>query len=89
LVDWAWRIEHERQPSVTLQPIFGTNNPKVHYLLVIGRDHWLDDASHARLDWRRRDNGIQGQLTTIWTYDYFQRFVRRRLIEARMTYSST
>jgi hypothetical protein len=83
LVDWAWRIEQERQPSVTLQPIFGTTNLRIHYLLVIGRDHWLDDAAGARLDWRRRHNGIQGELTTIWTYDYFLGFVQRRMAEVR------
>ena len=34
LVDWAWRIDHERQPSVTLEAAFGTGDPQIHYLLV-------------------------------------------------------
>jgi hypothetical protein len=84
LVDWALRIDQERQPSVTLEPIFGTPDPKIHYLLVIGRDHWLDAAGSARLNWRRRHNGIQVQLTTIWTYDLFLDFVRRRIADAQV-----
>ena len=82
LVDWAWRIGQERQPSVTLQPIFGTPDPRIHYLLVIGRDRWLDAAGSARLDWPYRNNGIQGQLMTVWTYDYFLGFVQARINEA-------
>ena len=27
LVDWAWRIDYERQPSVTLEAAFGTADP--------------------------------------------------------------
>jgi hypothetical protein len=82
LVDWAWRIGHERQPGVVLQPIFGTTDPKIHHLLVIGRDHWLDATAGARLEWRRMHNAIQWQLTSIWTYDYFLGHVRRRIADA-------
>lgn len=82
LVDWAWRIDQERQPNVTLETIFRNTDPKIHYLLVIGRDHWLDAAATKRLEWRRTHNGIQGQRTTVWTYDYFLDFVRARVAEA-------
>jgi Domain of unknown function (DUF4263) len=64
LVDWAWRIDHERQPSVTLEAAFGTPDPQIHYLLVIGRDRWVGAAGRARLDWRQRHNGISGERTT-------------------------
>ena len=79
LVDWAWRIDQERQPNPTLEAAFGTSDPKVHYLLVIGRDHWIGDAGRARLHWRRLHNGISGQRTTIWTYDDLLAFLRARL----------
>jgi hypothetical protein len=79
LLDWAWRIDHERQPSATLEAAFGTADPKVHYLLVIGRDQWIGDAGRARLHWRRLHNGISGQRTTIWTYDDLLNFVSLRL----------
>lgn len=70
LVDWAWwRIDHERQPSATLEAAFGTTDPQIHYLLVIGRDRWIGAAGRARLDWRHRHNGISGERTTVWTYD--------------------
>jgi len=48
----------------------------------IGRDRWLDAAGSARLDWPYRNNGIQGQLMTVWTYDYFLGFVQARINEA-------
>ena len=79
LIDWAWRIDHERQPSVTLEAAFGTMDPRFHYLLVIGRDQWIGEAGRARLHWRRLHNGISGQRTTIWTYDDLLTFVRARL----------
>ncbi|MSP03646.1 MAG: DUF4263 domain-containing protein [Acetobacteraceae bacterium] len=79
LVDWAWRIDHERQPSATLAAAFGTADPKFHYVLVIGRDRWIGDAGRARLNWRRLHNGISGQRTTLWTYDDLLTFVRVRL----------
>ena len=79
LVDWAWRLDHERAPSVTLESVLGCGNPKLHHLLVIGRQHWLDAASEARLEWRRMHIGIANQRATIWTYDTFREFVRRRI----------
>ena len=79
LVDWAWRIDHERQPSATLAGAFGTADPKFHYVPVIGRDRWIGDAGRARLNWRRPHNGISGQRTTVWTYDDLLTFVRLRL----------
>ncbi len=79
LVDWAWRIEHERPPAVTLEPIFGTTDPEIHYVLIIGRDQYLDAASRARLKWRRKNNSIANRLTTIWTYDDLLGFVQRRV----------
>jgi hypothetical protein len=78
LVDWAWRIDQERQPNPTLAAAFGASDPKVHYLLVIGRDHWIGDAGRARLHWRRLHNGISGQRTTIWTYDDLLAFLTTR-----------
>lgn len=79
LIDWAWRIDRERQPSPTLDPVFGTPDPKIHYLLVIGRDQWFGGAGRARLDWRGLHNGISGQRTTIWTYDEMFAFIDDRL----------
>jgi hypothetical protein len=79
LVDWAWRIDHERQPSATLEAAFGTSDPRIHYLLVIGRDHWLGAAGRARLVWRHLHNGISGQRTTLWTYDDLYSFISDRL----------
>lgn len=79
LVDWSWRIDQERQPSSTLESIFGTPDPKLHYVLVIGRDRWINAASRARLDWRRKHKRISGQQTSIWTYDYLLAFLERRL----------
>jgi Domain of unknown function (DUF4263) len=82
LVDWAWRIDHERQPSATLEAAFGSTDPRIHYLLVIGRDHWIGAAGRARLDWRHLHNGISGQRTTVWTYDDLFSFVSDRLTAA-------
>jgi len=82
LVDWAWRIDHERQPSVTLEAAFGTVDPRIHYLLVIGRDRWIGAAGRARLDWRHLHNGISGQRTTVWTYDDLFSFIDDRLTAA-------
>jgi hypothetical protein len=82
LVDWAWRIDHERQPSATLEAAFGTADPRIHYLLVIGRDRWIGAAGRARLDWRHRHNGISGERTTVWTYDDLFSFVNDRLAVA-------
>jgi len=82
LVDWAWRIDHERQPSATLEAAFGTVDPRIHYLLVIGRDHWIAAAGRARLDWRHLHNGISGQRTTVWTYDDLFSFIDDRLTAA-------
>jgi hypothetical protein len=82
LVDWAWRIDHERQPSATLEAGFGTVDPRFHYLLVIGRDHWIGAAGRARLEWRHLHNGISGQRTTIWTYDDLFSFISDRLTAA-------
>jgi Domain of unknown function (DUF4263) len=79
LVDWAWRIDHERQPSATLEAAFGTTDPRIHFLLVIGRDRWIGAAGRARLEWRHRHNGIAGQRTTIWTYDDLFSFLSDRL----------
>ena len=79
LVDWAWRIDHERKPSATLEAAFGTSDPRIHYLLVIGRDHWLGAAGRARLVWRHLHNGISGQRTTLWTYDDLYSFISDRL----------
>jgi hypothetical protein len=76
LVDWAWRIDHERAPSATLAAAFGTPIPKLHYALAIGRDQWIGDAGRARLDWRRLHNGISGERVTIWTYDDLLAFSR-------------
>lgn len=78
LLDWAWRIEHERPPAVTLEPIFGTTDPDIHYVLIIGRDQYLDAAGRARLKWRRKTNGIANRHTTVWTYDDLLSFVQRR-----------
>ena len=82
LVDWAWRIGLEGQ-SVSLENIFGTTAPRIHYLLVIGRDHWLNKTANARLEWRRVHNGIQMGSATIWTYDFFLGFVQERLAMAQ------
>lgn len=82
LVDWAWRIDHERQPSVTLEAVFGTVDPRIHYLLVIGRDRWIGAAGRAGLDWRHLHNGISGQRTTVWTYDDLFTFIDNRLTAA-------
>jgi hypothetical protein len=82
LVDWAWRIDYERQPSVTLEAAFGTVDPRIHYLLVIGRDRWIGAAGRARLDWRHLHNGISGQRTTVWTYDDLFTFIDDRLTAA-------
>jgi hypothetical protein len=82
LVDWAWRIDHERQPSVTLEAAFGTGDPQIHYLLVIGRDQWIGTVGRARLNWRQRHNGISGERTTVWTYDDLFSFVSGRLAVA-------
>jgi hypothetical protein len=82
LVDWCWRLDHERPPSVTLPPIFGCENPKIHCVLVIGRDQWLDSTAKSRLEWRRRHNGLYGHPLTIWTYDQFARGVEMRLAAA-------
>ena len=82
LVDWAWRIDHERQPSATLEATFGTADPRIHYLLVIGRDQWIRAAGRARLDWRHLHNGISGQRTTVWTYDDLFSFIDDRLTAA-------
>jgi hypothetical protein len=82
LVDWAWRIDHERQPSATLEAAFGTTDPHIHYLLVIGRDRWIGAAGRARLEWRHRHNGISGERTTVWTYDDLFSFVSDRLAVA-------
>jgi hypothetical protein len=60
LIDWAWRIDHERQPSATLEAVFGTADPRIHYVLVIGRNHWIGAAGRARLEWRPLHNGISG-----------------------------
>lgn len=79
LVDWAWRIDHERQPSATMEAAFGTTDPRIHYLLVIGRDRWIGAAGRARLEWRHLHNGISGQRTTIWTYDDLFAFISDRL----------
>ncbi len=79
LVDWAWRIEHERPPAVTLEPIFGTADPDIHYVLIIGRDRYLDASGRARLKWRRRNNGLANRVTTVWTYDDLLSFVSRRV----------
>jgi len=79
LVDWAWRIEHERPPAVTLEPIFGTTDPDIHYALIIGRDRDLDASGRARLKWRRRNNGLANRGTTVWTYDDLLSFVSRRV----------
>ena len=79
LIDWAWRMDHERQPSATLEAVFGTADPQIHYLLVIGRNHWIGAAGRARLEWRRLHNGISGQRTTIWTYDDLFSFLSDRL----------
>lgn len=82
IVDWAWRIDHERQPSVTLEAAFGTGDPQIHYLLVIGRDRWIGAAGRARLDWRQRHNGISGERTTVWTYDDLFSFISGRVVVA-------
>ena len=82
LVDWAWRIDHERQPSATLEAAFGTPDPRIHYLLVIGRDQWIGAAGRARLEWRHLHNGISGQRTTVWTYDDLFSFISDRLTAA-------
>jgi hypothetical protein len=82
LVDWAWRIDHERQPSATLEAAFGTADPQIHYLLVIGRDRWIGPAGRARLDWRQRHNGISRERTTVWTYDDLFLFVSGRVAVA-------
>lgn len=79
LIDWAWRIDHERQPSAALEAAFGTSDPRIHYLLVIGRDQWLGVAGRARLRWRHLHNGIAGQRTTIWTFDDLFSFLSDRL----------
>lgn len=79
LVDWAWRIDHERPPAVTLEPIFGTADPEIHYVMIIGRDHYLDASSRARLKWRRKNNGIANRTTTVWTYDDLLSFLQRRI----------
>jgi hypothetical protein len=88
LVDWAWRIDHERQPSVTLEAAFGTPDPQIHYLLVIGRDRWVGAAGRARLDWRQRHNGISGERTTVWTYDDLFSFTSDRLAVAEQDAST-
>ncbi len=82
LVDWAWRIDQERQPSATLEAAFGTPDPRIHYLLVAGRDHWIGAAGRARLEWRHLHNGISGQRATVWTYDDVFSFISDRLTAA-------
>lgn len=79
LVDWAWRIDYERQPSAALEAAFGTSDPRIHYPLVIGRDQWIGAAGRARLDWRHLHNGISEQRTTIWTSDDLFTFISDRL----------
>ena len=87
LVDWAWCIDHERQPSATLEAAFGTADPRIHYLLVIGRDRWIGAAGRARLEWRHLHNGISGKRTTIGTYDDRFSFLRDRLTAAEQDVS--
>jgi hypothetical protein len=84
LVDWCWRLDHERPPSATLPPIFGCENPKIHCVLVIGRDLWLDGTAKSRLEWRRKHNGLFGHPFTIWTYDQFVRGAEARLAAAEL-----
>ncbi|MFS8070781.1 MAG: Shedu anti-phage system protein SduA domain-containing protein, partial [Byssovorax sp.] len=74
LVDWFWLLS-DVEHSKTLRDQF----PNFHDftgMLVIGRDHYLDQQELARLDWRAMNSKINGRAILFMTYDGLFRRVR-------------
>jgi hypothetical protein len=81
LVDWAWRLATEGG-SEALRRIFGANDPSVHLMLIVGRNHTLNDDDKARLRWRAKNATFGPYKMTCLTFDDVVAGLRRRLILA-------
>jgi len=58
---------------------FGTRNPNIHGLLIIGRDQRLQRREELRLAWRQDRIVINSKKVSILTFDQLARDIAYRL----------
>jgi hypothetical protein len=66
--DWTW-IKNDNQHSALFQSAFGMPHMTETYLIVCGRDHFLDATDLSRLAWRCDHTQVAGLKILFWTYD--------------------
>lgn len=82
VVDWAWRLSTEPPRSEGMERVFGSAQPTVHLLLLIGRDSDLTAADLARLKWRANHVTLGTYRMSCFTFDGALQSIRRRLMFA-------
>lgn len=88
LIDWAWRLSEEGS-SKAVTRIFGTPDPAMHLILIIGRDSDLTQDDLVRLRWRTNALSLGAYKMSCFTFDGVLNAIRRRLVLADRAVAET
>ncbi|MCI0700499.1 MAG: DUF4263 domain-containing protein [Planctomycetia bacterium] len=78
IVDWFYILADQSQTKL-FRDFFGTDLADYCGLLVIGRDGFLAESTHARLRWRSQNTLVGGKPVSIITFDQLLRNLRARV----------
>ena len=70
VTDWSW-VKNDAQHSVIYKNIFGLDHFSETYLIVCGRNAFLNSTGQSRLHWRSEKTTIASCPIKFWTYDDF------------------
>lgn len=68
IIDWFYKIDG-LQNSDDIEERFGKNKIKYEGILIIGRDHFLDESLKKRLEWRIDKTAIDSKKFFCYTFD--------------------
>jgi len=78
IIDWLWILDDFKKTSRS-RAIFGTDNFKIHGILVIGRDAFISAEDKTRLDWRQNKQMVDSNKVTVLTFDQLYRDLKDRI----------
>lgn len=68
LVEWLWVVDDESQTR-RFEEKFGTRQPDIRPVLVVGRSHFLSEEEESRLVWRSQNVLVDSKPVSIITFD--------------------
>ncbi len=78
LIDWFWMLS-DMKNTTKFSNMFRKSGFSYHGLLVIGRDHFLNQELIGRLNWRKDYVRVDSKAIECLTYDELARQLRNRL----------